>query len=374
MPTLPLGDLLAGAHALPAPLDRPGTSFWFCGRVAIHQAIRALGLRAGQRVALPAFCCGSELDVFVQAGLEPRTFALTATLDPEPDSFAAALDGAAAALTTHYFGFAAALEPVRALCRAAGVPLIEDCAHALYTQDAHGALGARADLAIFSIAKTLAVPDGGALLVNRPLAAPLPAASAPPAALVRQRTLSLAARHLQAHPLRAVALAARLPGLARRRFAGATAEPDRESQDGLARVARFDRALATTAMSARALQLLGATHHARVVAARRRHYARLLEALAGCRGLRALFPALAAGTCPLALPVLVDDPVAFRARLAAGPSLGIRQMWPWYHPAVDWQACGNAAALKRRVFILPVHQSLGAHELDHLCATLAGWS
>ncbi|MEQ8232880.1 MAG: DegT/DnrJ/EryC1/StrS family aminotransferase [Gammaproteobacteria bacterium] len=374
MPTLALRTLLGAPGLLPAPLDRPGTSFWFNGRVAIHQAIRALGLRRGQRIAVPAFCCGSELDVFVAAGLEPRPFELTATLDPEPDSFAAALEGATAALATHYFGFPAALDTARTLCRSAGVPLIEDCAHALYSENAHGALGGSADVAIFSIAKTLAVPDGGALVINWPNVAPPAVPTPASASLARRRALSLAARELQAHPVQAIALGARLPGLARRRLGRAVAEPDRETQEGLASVARFDRTLATTAMSAQARWLLLRMKHAEIVVARRRHYARLLAVVRGHRGLRAVFPELPAGTCPLALPIVVDDPEAFRRRLLGGPALGIRQMWPWYHPALDWEACAAAAALKRRVFILPVHQSLQAHELDYLCATLENWS
>src|SRR5688572_2756758 len=164
LPTLPLGFLgRTGEGQLPSPLNGRGVTFWFSGRVAIFQAIAALGLRPGDGVALPAFACGSEVEPFVRAGLIPRFFRMTRALDPEPESFAAALEGSVAALATHYVGFAADLEMARAACRRAGVPLIEDCAHALYSRDSHGWLGAHADVAIFSLVKTLPLPDGGAL-------------------------------------------------------------------------------------------------------------------------------------------------------------------------------------------------------------------
>ena len=180
-------------------------TFWFSARAALFQAIALLGLRAGDAVALPAFCCGSEVEPFVRAGLVPRFFRVTATLDPDPKSFATALQGAAAALATHYFGFAADLEGPRAACRAAGVPLIDDCAHALYSKDAHGWLGARAEIAVFSVVKTLPVPDGGALVTSLPTSASLRAGSAPSNRLIAKRTRSLLIRHLQAHPVRPIA-------------------------------------------------------------------------------------------------------------------------------------------------------------------------
>ena len=42
---------------------------------------------------------------------------------------------AAAALVTHYFGVPADLSPALDLCRRRGIPLIEDCAHAIETGD-----------------------------------------------------------------------------------------------------------------------------------------------------------------------------------------------------------------------------------------------
>jgi perosamine synthetase len=375
LPTLPLSALAGtGRPQLPPPLNERGVTFWFSARVALFQAIALLGLRPGDAVALPAFCCGSEVEPFVRAGLTPRFFRVTATLDPEPESFATALKGAAAALATHYFGFAADLEATRAACRTAGVPLIDDCAHALYSRDSHGWLGAEADVAIFSVVKTLPVPDGGALLTRIRTATSPPPGLPPSSRLIGRRTRSLLIRHLQAHPLRPVSWAAHLPRAVKETLGRVSQELDRESQAGLMESARFDPDAGSIGMSTRSRRLLGGTSHDQVRRARRRNYARLLDAVRNVPDLRPLFPSLPEETCPLALPVAVADPGAFRRRLAAGPGLGVKQMWPWFHPAITWNDFPFEADLKRTVFILPVHQSLQEQEIDRIMTAMGSWA
>ena len=375
LPTLPLTALGGtGRQQLPSPLDGKSVTFWFSGRVAIFQAIAALGLRAGDAVALPAFCCGSEVEPVIHAGLKPRFFRVTEALNPEPESFKAALDGSVAALATHYFGFGADLAVARAACQAAGVPLIEDCAHALYSRDSNDWLGSRADVAIFSLVKSLPVPDGGALVTRVQTKASPPKGSPPRRDLVAKRTRSLLIRHLQAHHLRPVSWAAHLPRAAKNRFGLGTPEPNRDTDAGLSEYAGFDPKSGDARMSPRSLRLLGQTSHAHVRSVRRRNYQRLLEAAGGISDLRPLFPSLPEGTCPLAFPVVATDPEAFRRRLAQGPGLGVKQMWPWFHPSIAWDDFPFEATLKRSLFILPVHQSLQESEMDRIIVAMKEWS
>jgi dTDP-4-amino-4,6-dideoxygalactose transaminase len=348
-------------------------TFWFSARVAIFQAIAALGLRAGDAVALPAFCCGSEVEPFIHAGLTPRFFRVTDTLDPDAASFKAALDGSVAALATHYFGFAADLSVARAACRAAGVPLIEDCAHALYSKDSSDWVGAQADVAIFSVVKSLPVPDGGALIMRVPTKATPSPGSAPRRQLIAKRTRSLLIRHFQAHPVRAVSWAAHLPHAAKHRLGLASSGPNRETQAGLAEFAGFDPLLGDTQISPRSMRLLAQTCHGQVKTVRRRNYQRLLEAVRDVPGLRLLFPSIPEGTCPLALPVAAADPVSFRRTLAAAPGVGVTQMWPWFHPSVPWDEFPFETTLKRSTFILPVHQSLHESEIRRIIAAVTKW-
>jgi hypothetical protein len=252
--------------------------------------------------------------------------------------------------------------------------LIEDCAHALYSRDAHNWLGSQADVAIFSVVKTLAVPDGGALITRVHTETSPPQGSPPPRQLIAKRTRSLLIRHLQAHPLRPVSWAAHLPRAAKNRFGLTSQEPNRETQAGLTEYARFDPTIGDTQMSPRSMRLFGQTSHGHVRNARRRNYQRVLEAVQGIQGLRPLFPNLPEGTCPLALPVAASDPVAFRRRLAAGAGVGVTQMWPWFHPSITWDDFPFEKNLKRSVFILPVHQSLHENEIQRIIAAVRNWS
>lgn len=373
-PTLSPREFLARRLGVPPPLDDAKATFWFSGRVALFQAVRALGLRPGDGVALPAYCCGSEVEPMLHAGLTPRFYCLRDDLAPDPGSFATAVREARVALAIHYFGFAAPLAGAREACREAGIPLIEDCAHALYSRDADGDwLGARADVAIFSIGKTIPVPDGGALLLNRHAADTPAAGTTPPGTLIGRRAARLVIRHLQAHRHRAVSGAARIPGSLRSALRLRATDPDRETQAGLSTISALDPALVDAGMSRMSARLLARAPHSQIRSTRRRNYLRLEEALRGVPGLRPLFPSLPEETCPLLLPVLADDPAEFRQRLAATPDLGVQHIWPWFHPAVRWEDFPAEAGLKDRVFNIPIHHTLSGREIERLVSGIERW-
>ncbi len=142
------------------------------GTDAIALALRALGVGPGQRVltVANAGCPGSAAIAQVGADVgwvdvdEP-------SLTMAPDALAAALAAGpvAAVVVTHLYGQMAAMPAIDALCRQAGVPLIEDCAQA------HGATlqGRRAGswgrLGCFSFYPTKnlgALGDGGAVVTS----------------------------------------------------------------------------------------------------------------------------------------------------------------------------------------------------------------
>src|SRR6185436_7822791 len=152
--------------------------------------------------------------------------------------------------------------------------------------------------AIFSLAKTLPIPDGGALLTRVRTCASPSDGSPPPKRVVARRTRSLLIRHLQAHRLRPVSWLAQLPSAAKSHLGVSRSEPDRSTEAGLTEYVRFDPALGDARISPRSMRLLGQTAHAEVRDARRRNYARLLDVVASVPDLRPLFPSLPAGACP----------------------------------------------------------------------------
>lgn len=137
---------------------------------AIEIAYAALGLPPGARVGVPSW-------TFVSSALAPHHHgALPVLLDVEPDtlnlsatSLASALEDGLDAVVGVHFGGVALPETVHALCRDAGVPLIEDAAHALGTRDHRGrALGSGSAGACLSFyaTKNLTSAEGGALVTD----------------------------------------------------------------------------------------------------------------------------------------------------------------------------------------------------------------
>lgn len=134
---------------------------------ALEIALAHLRLPAGSRVGVPAWTFISTALAAVHNNLTP------VLLDVEPDTLnlaPAALDAALAegldAVIAVHFGGVPVSPAIHASCEAAGVPLIEDAAHALGATDHRGLIGgpgARAACFSFYATKNLTSGEGGAL-------------------------------------------------------------------------------------------------------------------------------------------------------------------------------------------------------------------
>jgi dTDP-4-amino-4,6-dideoxygalactose transaminase len=137
---------------------------------ALEIALARLGLPRGARVAVPTWTFASTALAAEREGY--RVILVDSdpdTLNVAPDALADALDeGAEAAIAVHFAGVAIDAK-VHELCRHAGVPLIEDAAHALGTRDFRGMVnGAGTAGACFSFyaTKNLTSGEGGALATD----------------------------------------------------------------------------------------------------------------------------------------------------------------------------------------------------------------
>ena len=149
------------------------------GTDALELALRALDLQPGQKVACvanagfystAAIQLAGGVPLYVDVGEESLTMA--------PEALEQALrEKPAAVIATHLYGQLAPIERLAAICSAARVPLIEDCAQSHGASRAGKRAGSFADLACFSFYPTKnlgALGDGGAVLTsNDPLAARL---------------------------------------------------------------------------------------------------------------------------------------------------------------------------------------------------------
>ena len=297
---------------------------------------------------MPSFHCGVEVQAAIDAGLEVGFYRIQPDLTMDLQDLAAKLDAKPGpVLAIHYFGFGQpGIESLAELCRRAGVALIEDCAHALFSRHAGRELGEFAPLAIFSLRKTLPLLEGGALKVNAPF-------DAPP-----QGGFSVAPYRLY---LKYAARACLGEGLAasyrRWRWGGDANEPTPPS---LERDRYEDR------LSALSRRLAAAADPSSVVDRRRRNWAALDARLAGAGK---VFETLPDGVCPLFLPIWVAERGPVMRRLAA---LGVETFLfgAFSHPRMDSAAFPEAERLREEILCLPVHDQLTERSLDHMAAAL----
>lgn len=139
--------------------------FFSYGRRALVEALRVSGVTKGQMVALPGLICRELVSAVHAVGAIPRFYRIGEDLNLA--SPATGLPSCEAVVAVNYFGFPQEFAPFQDHCRRTGAVLIEDNAHGLFSRDAAGTfLGMRGDIGIFSLRKTLPLPNGAALVVN----------------------------------------------------------------------------------------------------------------------------------------------------------------------------------------------------------------
>jgi len=332
--------------------------FYFA-RNAVFHAVRLLGL-AGREVLVPAYHHGVEIAALVAAGAVPRFVRVDARMRLDLDHLAAAAGPRTGAIyVIHYAGMPQPMDEVRAVARRIGVPVVEDCALALYSSEGGRPLGSTGEVAVFCFYKTVPVPNGGALVVNDPgVRTVLPRAVAPPL----PSTLSHAVGSLLSN----LAYRAGEPGRQVRAAARRAAQLVREAS-GLRPVStgtsRFDPEAVHLGMSALSRRILSHVDPEAVVAARRRNYFLLLGSLRAVA--EPVFPELPAGACPLFYPLVCDDKAAVQARLAAA-GIETVDFWRTGHPLSTAADFPDVARLREKVLELPIHQDLGPGEMAHV--------
>ncbi len=148
-------------------LENSTINYFAYGRHALREGLRLCGIGRGDRVLIPSYICRDVLSSVRAVDAEPLYYdvdeELQACLDPD------SAPSAGAVMAVNYFGFPQELDRFKLYCNRTGATLIEDNAHGLFSCDKEGRyLGTRGDLAVFSLRKTLPLPNGAVLMVNRP--------------------------------------------------------------------------------------------------------------------------------------------------------------------------------------------------------------
>lgn len=144
------------------------------GTAALHLALEAIGLKAGDEVIVPAYTFTATAEVVFYFGAKPVIVDVDArTFNIDPARVAAAVtERTKAIIPVHFGGLAADLDALRAIAKPRGIVIIDDAAHALPTRYrgrlASGTIGAISDITCFSFyaTKTLTTGEGGMLCTD----------------------------------------------------------------------------------------------------------------------------------------------------------------------------------------------------------------
>jgi dTDP-4-amino-4,6-dideoxygalactose transaminase len=360
------------------PLNQNRAFFFFSARYALVAAIEALGLQPGDKILLPSYNCGVEIDPLSHFGIEPVFYKINKDLLVDFDDLLNKISSRVKAiLITHYLGFPQPVDQIQEICVDRNLLLIEDCAHALLSSYKGRPLGSYGDAAFFSLLKTLPVPNGGVLVLNR-------------------EDLSFSAQQRVPSMLSTFLYVAELLNL-RTWDDGPTVEQtvSRILHKGVylsTKCAKLVVALFRKILNPKALYLVRPDSYAfneelfkwgisnlsisitkntdfeRIKAVRRRNFQYLLNHfLENERGILP-FRQLPPGVCPLFFPIIVKS-AEYREKLYRTlKSRGVitHPWWDRFSPEVPWEAFPSAVYLKQKLFGLPIHQDLELQHLDWL--------
>ena len=139
--------------------------FYSSGRAAVYFMARAISGGQRKTAYLPVFHCGVEVEAFLRAGFEVKFYNINENFDVDfGSSSKCEFMPGDVFFIIHYFGFPQNMDKITAFCRDRQLILVEDCAHGLYSRCGGRLLGTFGEWAVFSMRKTLALPNGGGLL------------------------------------------------------------------------------------------------------------------------------------------------------------------------------------------------------------------
>jgi dTDP-4-amino-4,6-dideoxygalactose transaminase len=339
------------APTLPFPLGEPSTVLFASARRALFEGLGALEITAGDAVLAPAYHCGAEIEPMVRRGIVCQFYDAGPALEPDPDELDALRTPATRALfVIDHLGFPQDGARWRAWCDERGLALVEDAAPAWLASRDGVPAGALADLAVFSLNKQVAVPDGGAAV--RPRGGTVPSPPSGGLGLIGV---------LHRHASWLMTRSGTFGGLRRRLVSGA--EPGRYDQGTENELGPLRGPSAATRFLAPRL----ATDD--VAARRRRNYRALLEALGA--HVPPPYDRLPDGAAPFAFPVVSDRKAELLAHLEAHNVVAF-DLWSVPHPILPAEGFPGAARRRATTVGLPVHHGLSDRDvarIAHVCRT-----
>lgn len=358
------------------PLDQREAFFFFSARYALAAAIEALGLQPGDKILVPSYNCGVEIDPILHCGIEPVFYKINKDLLVDFDDFHSKISsGVKAILITHYLGFPQPVDQIKKICVDRNLLLIEDCAHAFLSSYKGRPLGSYGDAAFFSLLKTLPVPNGGVLILNREDTSYTKHRQTPSmlstcfyvAELLHFRTwdddptIKQTFLSILYNVLHLSNKCAKLVVALFRKILNPKALYLVRT-DSYA----FNEELFEWGISNLSIRITKNTDFERIKAVRRRNFEYLLNHF--MRNNRGILPfkELPPDVCPLFFPIILESEKKRQLLYKTLKDRGVitHPWWDRFYPAVPWDSFPDAVYLKQRLFGLPIHQDLTLKHLD----------
>ena len=132
---------------------------------ALHLALDAIGLRAGDEVILPTLTFAATAEVVAYFGARPVLVDVSPDHNIDPAAIEAAMSPKTKAIIpVHFGGMPADMDEIGSLARSRGVKVIDDAAHCFPGEYRSRSIGTLADISCFSFyaTKTITTGEGGA--------------------------------------------------------------------------------------------------------------------------------------------------------------------------------------------------------------------
>lgn len=346
----------------PFPFYAPHKVHGYLARSLIYHLFRAMKIQPGETVLVPDYHHGNEVQAIKAAGAKLKFYRVDKELRIDPEEVERLCTPEVRAIfVIHYIGWPTRLEELAAIAKKKNIPLVEDCALSMLTEDQGRPIGTTGDYAIFCLYKTLPVPNGGLLVQNRNILPELEALektfTVPDNTSLIGRSLELGLETLMTHaePLGRGLMTAK-------RAIGSLLNVAKVKRANVGDVG-FDHARANLGISPLCLRLMERIDYEGIPEKRRILFNYLADKLRG--GADYLFEEAGPGTCPLFFPLLVGDKKKISDELNRR-GIGAVQFWNTGHPEVDQTTATDALHLRERLIELPIHQDVSFEQADYI--------
>lgn len=348
------------------PLNDHRCSLFYTARYALHAGVRALGLSPEQKVLIPSYNCGVEIDPVKLQELQIKYYRVKKDFCVDLTDLKKSIDEKTKAiLITHYLGFPQPLDDIIKICKQHNIFLIEDCAHAFLSEHNGKPLGSSGDISIFSFRKTIPTPDGAVLVINNNSIS-FEHLTTKPNAFSTYYVLS---EYLTKRPLehKSVYDVIHLSFFLTRCFLRLFHKIVRDKALYLVypSVYQYWKGIERWGISPVTKRIINSTNFEEIKRIRRQNFTFFLSYFRDERRFSLPIKELPDGVCPMIFPIFIEKRELFHTLLKKR-GIATHDWWKYFHPDVPWGAFSEAKYLKRHLFGFPIHQNLKLHHLQKI--------